>query len=274
MKTVIRGGGGLGDSLYVQAIVRHLLKQGRDDLIVGTNYPEVFSQLDVETRPLIKAIGKIVAHYTSRKGVPGTSQFEDCCIRAGIEGPVELVLDWKPVNKVLISKLKSHGRPILLVSMPRSPMGRDDGFAHELMPKKEAYQAVLDMLKPHFLLVQVGSGKAMFNLQGIDVDLADKTTVSDLIDIASVSDGLFGTCSFLIPLAESLDKPGLFLWSRRGLNSKNVFIRTITPEKVLHKHTSLAVIDDSDRIPETVDAFLRQVVCSKGAGRKTRCSGR
>jgi len=260
-KTVIRGGSGLGDALYLQPIVRHLLMQGRDDLIVGTDYPAVFSQLKVPTTPLVKSQGKIIGHYTGRKSVPGTSQFEDCCIRAGINEPVEMVLNWKPVNKTLINQLKRFGKPILLVSMPRSPMGRNDGFADELMPTQEAYLAVLGTLKKHFLIVQVGSGKALFPLPGIDVDLGNKTCVTDLIDVATAASGMFGYCSFMIPLAESLNKPGLFLWSRRGLESKSAFINTITPEKVLHKPSSLHAVDDWDvrRISETVDEFLRQI---------------
>jgi hypothetical protein len=260
-RVMIRGGSGLGDALYLQPIVRHLLKQGRDDLIVGTDYPGVFSQLDVPTTPLVKAHGKIIGHYTARKSVSGTSQFKDCCIRAGINEPVEMVLDWKAVNLTLINQLKRFGKPILLVAMPRSPMGRNDGFADELMPLHDVYRAVLDMLKGHFLIVQVGSGKSLFPLHCIDVNLANKTSVSDLIDVATVALGVFGYCSFMIPLAESLNKPGLFLWSRRGLQSKNPFINTIRPEKVLHKASSMHVIDDWDmeRISETADDFLRQV---------------
>lgn len=54
-----------------------------------------------------------------------------------------------------------------------------------------------------------------------------------------------------MPLAESFDRPALFVWSRRGLRSPRAFISQITPNKILHKReTSRHVIDDAP--PEVV----------------------
>jgi hypothetical protein len=245
----IRCGRGLGDSLYLQAVARHLVKRG-EKLQVRSDWPDVFRTLDVEVAPFTRAGVDIVAHYSLRKGIKGTTQFEDCCIQAGIREPVDLRLDWEPANVGLVDQLRSHGKPILCVQLPRNPMARMDGFGRELLPDCRVIQRFIDAARDH-LVVQVGSGEALYRFHGIDVDLANKTTVSDLIDIGCVADRFLGYTSFMVPLAESFDKPAMFVWSRRGLKSGTQYVRQITPEKSLHKATSRYVVDD-----EAIDAFL------------------
>jgi hypothetical protein len=80
---------------------------------------------------------------------------------------------------------------------------------------------------------------------GIDIDLANKTTVSDLFDVATKAVAFLGYVSFIVPLAESLSKPALLVWSRRGLSAPHQFVRVITPQKVLHKPSSRFVWDDA-----------------------------
>lgn len=257
----IRGGMGLGDALYVQSVVRHLVGKG-ERLRVRTAWPEVFSQLGpaVATAEFTRANVQILAHYSVRKGIDGTTQFEDCCIAAGIKGPVELRLDWRPTGQELIHRIRSAGRPIVCVQLPRSPMGRKDGFGAELLPDCRVIQAAIDVLRQRALIVQVGSGVPLFEFTGIDIDLANQTSVSQLLDVASVADAFLGYCSFLLPLAESFDKPALLVWSSKGLRSAQTFIRRITPQKVIHKPaTTQAVVDNwpRDRIMGAVDGFLR-----------------
>ena len=68
-----------------------------------------------------------------------------------------------------------------------------------------------------------------------------------------------GYCSFVVPLAESLNKPALLVWARRGLRAGHPYIRAITPEKILQKPaTSRFVIDDASdaQINEAADALF------------------
>jgi hypothetical protein len=256
----IRCGRGLGDSLYLQAVARHLRQQGQK-LRVATDYPEIFSQLDVETMPFNRLHIDIVAHYSARRGYKDTTQFEDCCLQAGISRKTEFKIDWSPVKTALIDSLISHGKPILLVQMARNPMNRTDGFGMEVLPKCEVIQAVIDRIKEHCLIVLIGGGKSLFKFQNIDIDLSNKTSVTDLLDIASCADGMLGYCSFMVPLAESFDKPALFVWSKRSLVSTDQVIRSMTPQKILHKTTSHYLLDSADHasITEKADEFLRQI---------------
>lgn len=242
MTKTIRCGRGLGDAIYLHSVVRHLLARG-EALRVKSDYPAVFKDLPVEVEPFSR-VAAITAHYASRKGVDGTTQFEDCCINAGIKEPVELRMDWTPSNPALIERLRAPGRPILVVALPRAPMGRADGFGAEVLPDCRVIQRLLDGYKATHTIVQVGAGTPLHRFTGIDIDLANATTVAELIDAASVADRFLGYCSFLVPLAESFGRPAMFVWSRRGLSSRSVYVRQITPRKVLHLETSSHMIDD------------------------------
>lgn len=256
----IRSGSGLGDSIYLQSIVRHMRMRGRD-VIPRSNFPDVFIPLSVPVRPQSKEGSPIVAHYVSGIGRPGTSQFRDMCIMAGIKEPVEMRLDWTPSSLNLLNGLD---RPLIAVMLPRLPMDRTDGFGAELMPRWTTMQRLIDMAEGS--VVQIGKGEQVYRFRGIDLDLSNKTSVRELLDVASMVDGFLGICSFMIPLAESLQKPFFALWSSSGLSSKIAHIRSIRPEKIIHrKDLGHYAIDSQpqDTIEAAFKLFLRQVACSE-----------
>jgi hypothetical protein len=255
----VRSGRGLGDTLYLQAVVRHLA-QGGETFIALSDYPDVFRPLGprVVVQPFNRVGATILAHYTSRKGMPGSTQFEDCCLSAGIRREVQLRLDWPAPSSDLVRSLRQRadGRPMVCVQLPRAPMGRTDGFGSELLPNCRILQDMVTRLAERVMIVQIGSGRALHQLNDIDVNLANGTTIAELLDVASVSDGFLGYPSFIIPLAESFDKPAVILWANAGLKSSNPFVRQITPEKLLHKPTGRHVVDTwpAERIQEVLDA--------------------
>lgn len=242
----IRCGRGLGDSLYLQSVVRHMLLHGGLSMQVASDYPDVFLPLGRRVRvvPFTRSVD-ITAHYVTRKAIVGTTQFQDCCIRAGIEEPAELRLDWTVTNQGLVDKIiRSSGRPVLVVQMPRAPMGRTDGFGKTLLPDGRALQRLIEQHRDTHFIVQVGAGEPLFRLHGLHLDMANRTTVAELIDVVSTADTCLGYPSFLVPLAESLDKPAMFVWSARGLRDGQAFIRSITPAKLLSKPTSSFLLDE------------------------------
>jgi hypothetical protein len=246
----------------MQSVVRHLLDCGQE-LQVCTDYPEVF--LPVKDRVSFDAFSRhnidILAHYTTRKKDQTTTQWEDVCSTAKIP-VVDLRLDWT-VQNVRLTETIDRTRPLFAVLIPRAPMGRKDGFGKELLPKGDVIQKLINGLNT----VQVGSGKPLYDLS-VTVDMTNKTSITDMIDIVSVCDGVIGYPSFMIPLAESLNKPGLFVWAREGLNAKGWFVRAITPDKLLHKPNHFIVDDWSQHsIDEVMAEFLS--VFDKRAGRQT-----
>jgi hypothetical protein len=260
----MRAGSGLGDSLYLQSAARHLAGKGHR-VEVHSNWPDVFRPLadKVTVLPFSRVeVGRIV-HYTAGKNNRRTTQWQDCCARAGIGLDTELRLDWKPVDPALIRKVRATGaKPVIALLLPRLPMDRKDNFGAELLPNCAVIQRVIDRIGARARFVQVGKGDALHHFSGIDLDLKNATSVSGMIDAVYAADAVLGYVSFFVPLAESLGKPGLMVWSRRGVKSDTDYIRTITPQKIIHRPDLLkAVFDDApdDELQKAADAFFEQV---------------
>lgn len=242
MKKVIRCGSGLGDSIYLRPVAEHFVKMGHT-VTVKSDYPHVFAGAKVTVDRFGREGCNVVAHYSTRKAQAGTNQWQDICASAGIP-EIPLRIDWQITNRPLVNDLKAmaKGKPIVMVNGGRPPMGRADGYGREMLPKREAFDAVIASLEGCFV-VEVGKGAELYPLAA-DVDLADRTTPADLMDIAKISSGLIGQCSFMIPLAEAFDKPLLVVWASAGLTSGTPFIRLCTPEKIISKPSSKWVMDD------------------------------
>lgn len=265
----MRAGAGLGDAIYLQSVARYFVEKG-SSVEVCTYFPDVFLPLHGRIRvSKFRREGiKKVAHYTGRKGVAGTDQFQDCCIAAGINEPVEFRLDWAPRNTVLVEKVRglANGRPIVFVQLPRNPMGRTDKYGDEILPDCSVIQRVIDALSGRAFLMQVGHGAPRHAFRGLDLNLANRTTVSDALDVGSIAHAFLGYCSFIIPLAESQRKPALLVWSRRGLNSVHEFVKRITPTKILHRPQSSKVIMDDcspDEILGAANNLFDQIASSR-----------
>lgn len=254
---------GFGDALYVQAVARHIIATRGERLRVCTKWPDVFRPLGdaVEIAPFTRQGIDYLAHYSTRKQHVDTDQFQDCCLTAGIAGPVELRLDWQLEDAELAAEVRAPGKPVVLVQLPRAPMDRTDGFGAELLPNCKRIQEAINLIGDCATKVLIGSGQPLYQFRGIDIDVTNKTTVAQVLDLASVASGLLGYVSFLVPLAESFGKPGLFIWSRRGLKAGHPYIRAITPGKILHGKLSRAVIDDCSpqEMNHAVEVFMGEV---------------
>lgn len=238
----VRGGSGLGDSIYMRPIVDHVVASGRPAMVYS-NFADVFIGSGARVEPFNRLRTEVIAHYTGGKSNPLTTQWDDVCRCAGM-GWMPFEFPWTVRNGRLIDRMReaAAGRPIVLVHGGREPMGRRDGFGRELLPVREAFVAALEAFDD-CLLVGIGKAEPLYSLP-VHQDLNGGTSVSDLMDLASDCDYVVGQCSFAVPLAEAFDKPFLGIWSAVGLASTTPFIRQITPNKVLSKPTSRHVIDD------------------------------
>lgn len=237
----IRGGSGLGDALYVRPIAEHFVRAG-DRVVVCTNYPDVFigsgAAVDAFSRQKID----VLAHYASRKADTTTNQWEDVCISARVP-PMPLRFAWTVQNARLVEEVttRAAGRPIVLVHAGYVPMGRTDGFGAELLPEREAVETTLQALQD-VLLVRIGKDP-VYPLR-CELDLQGRTSITDLLDLASICHGAVGQCSYIIPLAEAAGKPLLIVWASRGLTAHQPFVRAITPKKVLSAPGSRFAFDN------------------------------
>lgn len=244
---LIRCGMGVGDSLYLQAVCTALRERGTET-VACTAYPEIFAPAGIKTHPFTKVGVQIVAHYSLRKNARDTNQWQDVCIAGGIRERIPLQLTWPRPLGGIAERVKHSGKPVVLVGLPRAPMGRADGFGKDILPDCRVIQRAIDELRGQVTFVQVGHGKPLYQFDGIDFDLNGKTTITELIDLGKHCDAVIGYCSYLVPLAEGFDKPALFVWSRKGLNHPQGFINRIAPDKVLSKSSSRYVLDDQPHL--------------------------
>ncbi len=237
----IRAGRGLGDAIYLNIIVRHLLAKGETDLEVCTDWPDVFSPFGdrITIAPFQKGNIRIVAHYAPRKHVKETDQFEDMCLYAGIKELVDEKIEWTLKNQALanmiLNKAAKESKRILFVQLPRPPMDRKDGFGIELLPKWTVMDAIIDAVKDKCFIVQCGAGVSLHTFSHIDLDISNKTSVNDLMDIGIISDYFLGPCGYIVPMGEGFLRQHIITWGANVRTSPTIFIRQMSPEKVQHR---------------------------------------
>ena len=259
--TILRGGSGLGDAIYLRPIAEFLVRNGHK-VTVCTNFPDVFTGASVTVEPFRRDRVTMVAHYVGGKNNPATTLWQDMCAHAGVIAPLSFT--WAPRNGALLKRIRQDaaGRPVLLVHGGREPMGRLDKFGIELLPVEGAFNATIAALDDCFK-VRIGRGDQLYPVT-CDLDLTNNTSVADVIDIAWASAGVVSMCGFPVPLAEALDKPALFIWSSRGLVSAQGFIKTVTPAKILSKGSSRFVVDDwpVELLQESARQFRASLACA------------
>jgi len=250
----IRSGYGIGDNLYLHPIARAFAE--KEQIVVNTDYPDIFSGLNVKVRPFSRQ-ANIHAVYTTRKA-SSDSQYVDMCKHAKLGKIPELKIDRPIRNQVTVDKLlsKADGRPICLLQAPRGAFGRNDGFGAELVPDYLVLAQAVKLLRERYYVVQVGAVNPTFSIP-VDRDIVGQTTISDLLDVAQSAALFVGQCSNIIPLAEVFDKRVWVLFSERGFKSKNTFVSRVTPAKVFHKkHLCHHSVDS-----EPMDA-IKAVLCN------------
>lgn len=239
----IRSGSGLGDSVYLRVVAEYFVRRG-EKVTAMSFFPDVFVGSGAVVEKLNKARPvDILAHYSRDRLNQHSTQWQDILSCAKLPSDLPLRFDWKVRNRVLVDELieQAAGDPIILVHGGRAPFGRSDGYGKSIMPTSEGFEAVLSAFSDCFT-VRVGKGD-QYPLP-VGIDLSGSTTVSDVIDIASIADAVITQCGFPIPLAECFDKPALAVWAARGLASTDKVIASITPAKVLCKTSSTFVLDN------------------------------
>lgn len=241
---------GLGDALYMRAVALHCLRRGHD-VSVFTGWPDVFSDLPVHTKGLHQRTGDEDLRHAKpclhcRIGVVAhLDVFSMLCLQAGIVEPVEFRLDWRIRNIELVKRVRREaaGRPVLIFQPLKRAANLNDALAR---PDREAY-ADFVASRPEYFRVKIGHPGSV---QGsghppCDLDLVGKTSVHDAIDLGASCDAAFGESSFVVVMAEAMDKPFTCMFSSRAIRSGRRHIANLRPERTFHKrHLATAVFDE------------------------------
>lgn len=239
---------GLGDAIYLRAIVLHLLKKS-EQVVVFSKWPEVFADLDVEVRPLSGVEEphefKITPARYRLSDRSGLTQFELMCRSAGLNDDVPLRLGWSLANKKLVDDVvrRSRGRKIMLYQPPKFPRNPDQAL---VAPSREAFFSAL-RTKNDFFRVRVGHPgfSAGHDDDVLEHDLFGLTSsVTDLFDLALVADHFFSEPCYMQIMAQAVQKPFTCMFSQRGLRSENAKIAGISPDRIFHRgHLGTAIYD-------------------------------
>lgn len=271
----LRGGSGLGDSVYLRPVVDHLVGNG-DVVTVLSNYPDLFRDTGATVQPFAKNPVNVLGHYSFFRSRQTTNQFQDVLESARISADVPLQFEWRIANHALVADLRRMAarRRLILVHGGREPFGRTDGLGMEIMPTREAFAAALSAIGDSFT-VRIGKGLHLYDLPA-DLDLVEKTSISDLIDLHAACDGVVTQCGFPVPLAECFGRPALVVFGAAGLASRHPIIRLITPAKILCKPSSSFLVDDwtDERIMEAARAFRDFPGSSEQIYRQDSCDSR
>ncbi|HEX9810637.1 MAG TPA: hypothetical protein VGA88_00925 [Burkholderiales bacterium] len=247
--------------------MRHLIARGVR-LEVCTGFPELFP-FDVRFAPWSKS-AQITVHYVVGKSNPSTTQWRDICATARTPN-AEYAGHWPARPSPLVARVRelAGGRPIVLVNGGRWPMDRADGFGAELLPAPDVFNGAIERLRKTCFVVFIGRGSRLFDVS-CDLDLNDRTTPDQVMDLALAAHGGFAQCGFMLPLMEMFDKPLLCMFTERARASARVWIRQMTPKKLLGKETSHYVVDGWDewRRAGAVDAFRDEVLRRELLSRK------
>lgn len=233
---------GLGDALYLRAVVLHVL--GRS-VTVFTDWPEVFSDLPVVVRPRAAASGPDLRHVAYSLSSPidvGSDKFVMSCRKAGITDPVALRLGWRVRNTALVKRVRraAGARRILVYQPPRKTACE----AEEVVsPRREAFARHVH--EADGFRIKVGHPSFVQDGQDMpcELDLVGKTSVTDALDIGAIADAFFGEPCYLLVVGEAMDKPVTCMFSRRALSAPGK-LRNYTPERMFHSALSVAVYDE------------------------------
>jgi hypothetical protein len=239
---------GLGDAIYLRAIVLHLLERG-DEPTVFTRWPDVFADIPATVKRVEDVTGAedlrhaMYCLFCRVPAVRALDQFALACLQAGILEPVALRMDWKIKNDRLVDDIRRRAgsRRILLFQ----PVKCANADQEALRPKQDSFARFI--AGGDGFRVKVGNPAHIRagDATPCDLDLIGKTSISDVFDVASVIDSIYCEPCFLLPLAEAMDKPVVCMFSRRGLASKVERVYNVTPERLFHKkHLATAVYDE------------------------------
>jgi hypothetical protein len=261
MKVIgLKGASGLGDTIYAYPIAKHYA-QKNEVVYIMSDYPELFKTLlNVKVYPhkkinyIVKEDGSkqpidIRFTYCARKYTPGTSQFKDSCLSAGIEKDIPLSLQWEVKDQKSIENIKkvAKGRKLCIIAAPYEPFGRDDQWGKLLRIKPNIMQDIVNEYKQDVCFVQVGNKYVLNNINNVDINLINLTSVSQLMDLVASCDITISQVGNMLPISECLGKKNFIIYSRKAVESENRFIAAIVPEKVTHyKNLNTSIYDDEE----------------------------
>ncbi len=217
---------GLGDAVYAFPIVKELAKKSHVKVL--TKYPEVFK--DLSNMSCVDEMDSydIYLKYTRE---PGLNQYDEMCRRARIRPAFKFTYKSDNVESM---KALGQGKSICVVKEPCAAHMNKQKGNFSASPKVGEFQEWINLNASKYHYISVGKSEVFKKrLSGIDLDLNDVLTVSQLLQLCVAADAFATQIGHLVPIAQGLGKP----------------LKIFPPEKITdHRLENLTI--DKVRIPE------------------------
>lgn len=226
---------GLGDAIYLRAIVLQMLDRG-DEVTVHTTWPDVFLGLPVKLKAQRDEIPGADWHLATAclrcrlQITQSLDQFRMAAMQAGLENPGAPELRWKVTDLAWLEGIKraSGGRPIMLYQ----PLKRSHNEVGRLLrPDVGAFAARVSSFRDEFYRIKVGHPDFLEDDPRLEceMNLFGKTSVAPLIDLATIAEQIFCEVSALLGLAQCLRKRVVCMFSRKASESPYHYPRNVNP---------------------------------------------
>lgn len=240
----IKGERGLGDSIYLYPIVKAFLDNHNTGIVVHSNYPEVFSDLNCPVVPFLSDIEdqetKLFS-YLPYKSNENTSLIEDITSLCPYEisfNKTHRIKNHNLIKNILLNKKNSQKICIVRYIEPRHNRNTIDNLdcSPSLINK-----FISEYSKTYYF---IGIGQSNYYNIKCDMDLMNRTSISDLFDLAFISNLVIGQAGYTVPLCEILHRYNIAIFPSVWKNSHS-FLKTITPKKICGPHTGFVYDDDT-----------------------------
>lgn len=207
---VIRCMRGLGDAVYTYPIVKYYEKQNP---IVITNYPVVFSSLNVRTTTNYGLSAILKPKYSNLRKSP-YSQYKDLLRSVNLNN-IPFTFEWnlgfteefkvKHFETIMNDWTASHKNLCIIKEPSYAHMEKTKNNGTAVSPNPMEMQKWVDTHDMYY--ISVGREERFTaRLKNIDYDLVDKTSVQDLITLIQLSSMVATQVGHLVPIAQGLSK--------------------------------------------------------------------
>lgn len=257
MKT-IRTASGLGDSTYLIPPIKYLSQNG-EQFGVLTHWRDIYTGV---AQPLAydrNCAVDIDATYVTRRSILDTNQFEDVCIRAGINERIEFDHAFSRKERE-IQGYKHTEKPLCLIRWPYYREGKGQLKNGDLVPPPNIMQAIVDTYKHEYEFVNIGNGvDKTVEIRGV-TDLTGKTNLGDILYLVHKSDMIITQCGMLLPFGEIQSKRVFVIFPEDMNKSEKYLVQTATPKKVICKgSTEYTTSRDVDKALEKFRLYRETV---------------
>jgi hypothetical protein len=240
-------------------VLKYALENGEKTEIL-TKHPEIYEAL--------RARGLIISdryakepdrecRYAPRYANQATTTYKDTLILAGIADNLPLEIEFECQRRFDFPV----GKKVCVIRKPSIPMKGKPG-GEVMIPDCNIFKQIIHAFRNevYFVLAGNSEGDFKFQFKGIDLDLTEKLTVTELLQLIKQSDIALTQCGFFLPFCEALNKKVFIVFADKGMKSKYKFFPHITPKKVINKPNLVGWSIDSEGPGVAIDSFARMLV--------------